>query len=117
MSDDEVAAPTGGMGEVDMDSNYPLDDLSNYDPQEVGSERDVSPDKDGGVTKKLLVRGEGFKMPEKGDEVTGAPRRGAARRRAFRKHFLDCCRRHARALTRPAARSALRRHAAGRHRV
>ena len=72
MSDDEVAAPTGGMGEVDMDSNYPLDDLSNYDPQEIGSERDVSPDKDGGVTKKLLVRGEGFKMPEKGDEVTGA---------------------------------------------
>ena len=75
MSDDEVSAPTGGMGEVDMDSNYPLDDLSNYDPQEVGSERDISPDKDGGVTKKLLVRGEGFKMPEKGDEVTGALRR------------------------------------------
>ena len=69
-------APQGGL---DMESNFPLDDMGSFEPQEVGSERDVSPDKAGGVMKKLLVRGEGFKTPEKGDEVTGARgARGAA---------------------------------------
>ena len=80
MSDDEMSAPTG-PGEIDMESNYPLEDMGSFDPQEVGTERDVSAAKDGGVVKKLLVRGEGFKVPEKGDEVTGAwP---ARRRRAL----------------------------------
>ena len=124
MSDDEMAG-----GAVDMESNFPLDDMSNYDPQEVGTERDVSPDKAGGVMKKLLVRGEGFKSPEKGDEVTGAwhtrrrRRCDAAARDGAQPGVGSCFSMHllpgpaTRRADHAAARSALRRHAAGRHRV
>jgi len=130
MSDDEMAAPQGGG--LDMESNFPLDDMSNYDPLEVGQERDVSADKDGGVVKKLLVRGEGFKTPEKGDEVTGARAlrgaawllRVAARRAAADKERASVSagsalarRATARRSRAPPRRSALRRHAAGRERV
>jgi len=128
MSDDEMAAAGG----VDMESNYPLDDLSGYDPQDVGSDRDVSPDKAGGVIKRLLVRGEGFKSPEKGDEVTGAWRGGMRWRirvkcgAPARVGASEAASRHrawllgvfaARALTRQRRRSALRGHAAGRQRI
>lgn len=123
MSDEEMAA-----GGVDMESNYPLDDLSGYDPQDVGSDRDVTAEKNGGVIKRLLVRGEGFKSPEKGDEVTGACRDAMRRRMraqggasARRKQLLDRAWLlrvfAARALTLRARRSALRGHAAGRQRV
>jgi hypothetical protein len=78
MSDDEMVAPGGGGG-IDMESNFPIDDETmGYAPLGVGEERDVTAAKDGGVVKKMLAPGEGFKTPEKGDEVTGA-RRGGAR--------------------------------------
>lgn len=46
------------------------DDNESWSPLEVGQEKKLS--KDGGVVKKLLVRGEGWKTPDKGDEVSGA---------------------------------------------
>jgi hypothetical protein len=74
MSDDDTSAPTGG---IDMESNFPIDG-ADFAPLEVGQERDLTTAKDGGCVKKLLVAGEGFKTPEKGDEVTGAWRAGRA---------------------------------------
>lgn len=55
--------------ELDMETNYPLDDEGEHP---VGVERDVSLAKDGGLLKKVLVKGEGFATPEAGDEVSGA---------------------------------------------
>ena len=46
------------------------DENESWAPLEVGQEKSLS--KDGGVVKKLLVRGEGWKTPDKGDEVSGA---------------------------------------------
>jgi len=70
-------------GDVDMESNFALDGLggglADYSPLEIGQEKDLSGG-DGGVVKTLLAQGEGFKTPEKGDEVQGAPRQ---RRKAF----------------------------------
>jgi hypothetical protein len=117
MSDDEMGGPVNVSG-IDMESNYPIDgDDASFAPLNVGEERDISPAKDGGVVKKLLVAGEGFKSPEKGDEVTGASRRGAAEacRSAFER--LPARRRAACGPLTRRARSALRGHAAGRHGV
>jgi hypothetical protein len=97
MSDDEMT-PGGGGGGIDMESNFPIDDegMASFAPLNVGEERDVTEAKDGGVMKKMLAPGEGFKTPEKGDEVTGA-RRGAGGgpalrlgRKGLREKWLVC---------------------------
>ncbi len=75
----------GAQGGLDMESNYPIDGegMAAFNPQGVGEDRDVTAAEDGGVVKKLLAEGQGFKTPDKGDEVTGAWR-GSARRARFR---------------------------------
>ncbi len=78
---------------IDMESNYPIDDDASFAPLNVGEERDVSPAKDGGVVKKLLVAGEGFKSPEKGDEVTGASAARAAEAAEAPSPSREACRR------------------------
>ena len=67
--------------DLDMTSDFPIGgeelDDSSFAPHAVGEVRDVTKAKDAGVMKKLLVEGEGYQLPEKGDEVTGAARAAA----------------------------------------
>ena len=67
-----------GMGDMDLSSMMggapPEDDFSDddieYDDLEVGEEKDVSKNRDGGCLKKVLAKGTGDDRPEKGAEVT-----------------------------------------------
>ena len=60
-----------GAGEPGPDSMQEDDEIS-YAPQKEGEEKDLS--KDGGVKKLLVKAGEGWDMPETGDEVSGKGR-------------------------------------------
>ena len=60
-----------GAGEPGPDSMQEDDEIS-YAPQKEGEEKDLS--KDGGVKKLLVKAGEGWDMPETGDEVSGKDR-------------------------------------------
>ena len=67
-----------GLGDMDLSSMMggapPEDDFSDddveYEDLEVGEEKDVSVNRDGGCLKKVLVKGTGDERPEKGAEVT-----------------------------------------------
>ena len=66
------------MGDMDLSSMMggapPEDDFSDddveYEDLEVGEEKDVSKNRDGGCLKKVLAKGTGDERPEKGAEVT-----------------------------------------------
>jgi hypothetical protein len=76
MSDDEMDITAAGMqgGDLTKDDAMMLGggedgDADSWAPLEVGQEKDLT--KDGGVKKKLVHKGEGWKTPDAGDEVTG----------------------------------------------
>jgi hypothetical protein len=110
MSDDEMDITAAGMqgGDLTKDDAMMLGggedgDADSWAPLEVGQEKDLT--KDGGVKKKLVHKGEGWKTPEAGDEVTGAS-------------LCPCCSPSCCSLTHSACvRSSLRGHLAGRHQV
>ena len=57
----------GGLSDMDEDDD---DEMMVYEDLGVGEERDVSRLSNGGVIKRVLIRGHSDERPEKGDEVT-----------------------------------------------
>ena len=97
MSDDEMDITGGLPGGDGMDALKAElggdDENESWAPQEVGQDKELS--KDGGVVKKLLVRGEGWKTPDKGDEVSGAlwvvAAAGSGQQHVLSRSFADTC--------------------------